>query len=66
MNTFLIIALVVAMLATLGVLVVGIVAMTRGGEFNQKYGQKLMRLRVFCQGVALAIFALLLLTGSQG
>lgn len=62
MNTILFPALVVAMIATLGVLIVGIVAMTRGGAFNEKYGQKLMRLRVFCQGAALLIFALLLLS----
>jgi hypothetical protein len=66
MNTFLISALALAMLTTLVVLIVGVVAMTRGGAFNEKYGQKLMRLRVMCQGVALAFFALLLLSGSQG
>jgi hypothetical protein len=66
MNTFLLIALVLAMLATLGALVAGIVVMTKGGELNKKYGQKLMRARVFLQGLALVLFALALLAGGQG
>ncbi len=63
MNNFLFLALIIAMLATLAALVVGIVAMVRGGPFNQKYGNKLMRLRVFLQGVALVIFALAVMAG---
>lgn len=66
MNNFLLIALVLAMMATLATLVVGLVAMTRGGAFNQKYGNKLMRLRIVLQGVALALFVFALMAGSQG
>ena len=47
-----------AMLAVLASLVTGLVAMARGGEFNQKYGNKLMRWRVGLQGAALALFVL--------
>ncbi len=47
-----------AMLSVLGVLVVGIVSMVKGGEFNKKYGNRLMRARVILQGVALAMLAL--------
>jgi len=50
--------LVVAMLAVLGALFVGLFAMVRGGEFNEKYGNRLMRARVILQGVALVIFVL--------
>ena len=32
--------------ATLGVLATGIISMFRGGEFNRRYGNKLMRARV--------------------
>lgn len=53
----------VALGAVLLVLGVGVVAMLRGGEFNRKYGNKLMRLRVILQGVALALLALLFLIG---
>lgn len=58
MNTFSVIALIIAMLAVLAVLVVGIFSMIKGGEFNKKYGNKLMQARVILQGVALALLAL--------
>ena len=54
----------IALAATLGVLILGVVAMLRGGEFNAKYGNKLMRARVTLQAVAvLLLFTLFLLTG---
>lgn len=63
MNSFLFPALIIAMLATLVTLIIGLVAMTRGGAFNEKYGNKLMRLRIVLQGVALVIFALAVMLG---
>lgn len=65
MKDFFFIALLIAMLITLGVLATGIIGMARGGDFNAKYGNKLMRARVIAQGAALAIFALAVLVGSQ-
>lgn len=65
MSGFFFIAMIVAMLATLAILIVGMVAMTRGGAFNEKYGNKLMRARVFMQGIALACFALAVLSQGQ-
>ncbi|WP_245579961.1 twin transmembrane helix small protein [Niveispirillum irakense] len=53
-----IILMVAAMLATLGVLVVGLFAMARGGEFNAKHGNRLMWWRVRLQVAALVLFAL--------
>lgn len=53
--------LVAAMLAVLVVLVLGIAVMARGGEFNQKYGNKIMVARVVLQGVAIALVAVLLM-----
>lgn len=50
--------LVLAMLAVLGSLFVGIFSMARGGDFNKKYANKLMRARVILQGSALFFFAL--------
>ncbi len=58
MNAFVIFILVLLMLAVAGILVTGIVAMAKGGEFNRKYGNKLMQARVFCQGAALALIVL--------
>ncbi|HLW27697.1 MAG TPA: twin transmembrane helix small protein [Kiloniellales bacterium] len=54
---------VIAMLITLGVLFTGIFAMARGGEFNRKYGNRLMRYRVIAQGIALLLFAIAMMSG---
>ena len=35
--------------------------MARGGEFNKRHGNKLMRYRVIAQAVALLIFAVAML-----
>ncbi len=54
--------IVAALIAVLAVLTVGVVAMLRGGEFNRRYGNKLMRARVAMQALAIAlVFALYLL-----
>ncbi|WP_022727837.1 twin transmembrane helix small protein [Fodinicurvata sediminis] len=64
MNGFMMILVVIAMMLTLGVLFAGLFSMARGGEFNQKYGNKLMRWRIIMQGVALLLFALAVLAGN--
>jgi len=51
----------IAMAAVLVVLIAGVVSMFKGGEFNRKYANKLMRLRVLLQAVALALFAIFML-----
>lgn len=51
-----------ALAATLIVLLVGVVAMARGGPFHARNSNRLMRLRVICQGFAvLLLFVLMLL-----
>jgi len=47
------------LLAVLVVLSVGIVSMLRGGEFNKKWGNRLMRARVILQGIAILLIVLL-------
>ncbi len=61
MNAWLPILLILAMLATLGVLFAGLFAMARGGEFNRKHGNRLMRWRVVLQATALLLIGLFLL-----
>lgn len=58
MNVFFIITAILAGLATAGALGVGLFAMVKGGEFNKKYGNKLMQARVSLQGLALLMLAL--------
>ncbi len=55
------ILIVLAMLMTFGILAAGMVGMIRGGEFNRKYGNKLMQWRVVMQAIALGLVALALL-----
>ncbi len=62
MKPVLIVLMAIAMFAVLISLTLGLVSMARGGEFNQKYGNKLMRWRVILQGVALALFAAVMLS----
>jgi hypothetical protein len=49
-------------LGTLATLLVGVTSMGKGGAFNEKYGNKLMRYRVILQGCAIGCFVLGLLT----
>ncbi len=53
--------LYVAMFGTVAVLFVGVISMARGGKFHDKYSNKLMRMRVGLQALAIALLALLLL-----
>ena len=48
-----------AMLATLVVLVVGVVSFGVSGDFYLRHANNLMRLRVFMQGIAVAVLALM-------
>ena len=52
------IAIGIALLAVVAALGLGLFSMIKGGEFNKKYGNKLMQARVIAQGVALAMLAL--------
>ena len=58
------IVLMVAMLATAGVLFVGLAGFLHGGAFNERYGNRLMRARVGLQLIAVVALGLLFL--SQG
>jgi hypothetical protein len=59
---FLTTLLLIAMLATLGALAVGLAGFFHGGEFNRKYGNKLMQARVALQAVAVIILLMLLVS----
>jgi hypothetical protein len=65
MSGFLVPLLIFAMLATLGVLFFGIATMARGGDFNLKYGNKIMRARIVLQGLALLIFAIIMVLAGR-
>ncbi len=52
------IVVLIALMVTLGTLLTGVIGMARGGEFNRKYGNKLMRMRVIAQFTALILIAI--------
>ena len=58
MNGFFILFAILAGVATLGALAIGLFSMAKGGEFNKKHGNKLMQARVMLQGLALGMLAL--------
>ncbi len=58
--TILFVLLIAALAGVVGVLILGMVSMVRGGEFNRKYGNKLMRARVILQGVAILLLMLVM------
>lgn len=62
MKTALMVLVGIAMLGVLGVLFAGMVGLVRG-DGNPQRSNKLMQYRVILQGVALALFALLMLIG---
>ena len=49
---------ILAMAAVAIILMIGIGGFGRGGEFNRKYANKLMRLRIFAQFIAVLLILL--------
>lgn len=66
MSGLFVVFVVIAMIATLGVLIAGIIGMATGGDFNRRYANKLMRTRVGLQALALVLFAILMLFIGKG
>lgn len=63
LRTTLTILLGAAIAATIVVLLIGLVSMSRGGEFSARHGNKLMRLRIIFQGLVVVLIGALILTG---
>ncbi|MDB5394518.1 MAG: hypothetical protein JWM91_2024 [Rhodospirillales bacterium] len=59
MNSILPALVIVSMLITLSILLFGVITMIRGGDFNRRNGNKLMRARVIMQGVTLLLVVLM-------
>ena len=53
------IVLVLFMAATLGVVVIGVIAMAVNGKLNKNHSNKLMRLRVLFQAIAIFVFVVI-------
>lgn len=59
MSTVIPILIGVVLAAVVMTLLLGVFSMARGGEFNRKYGNKLMRYRVLLQGLAVLLVLVL-------
>ena len=53
------IVLVFFMAATLAVVVIGVIAMAVNGKLNKNHSNKLMRLRVLFQAIAIFVFVVI-------
>ena len=53
------IILVLFMAATLAVVVIGVIAMAVNGKLNKHHSNKLMRLRVLFQAIAILVFVII-------
>ena len=54
-----------AMLAVLAILATGIGGFAKGGEFNRKHGNRMMRWRLIAQAVAVALIMLFVWLGGH-
>ena len=52
--------LAICCLAVLVILATGIGGFARGGDFNRKHGNRLMRWRIIAQAIAIAVFLIYL------
>ena len=66
MATFFMILTAVFAIATLATLMVGVFSMGKAGEFNRKYSNKLMRMRVLFQLLAIGCLMLAMLAYHSG
>ena len=60
MSGFLPFLIIAAIILTTLALVVGIGGFARGGEFNRKYGNKMMQYRIIFQAVAIVLICSLI------
>ncbi len=63
--TFLLFLTIITALSVIAVLVLGILSMMKGGEFNKKYGNKLMTARVVLQAVTIILLLILWFSSSK-
>ena len=61
------IIVVIAVFVVLGILMVGIGGFAKGGDFNRKHANRIMRYRIYAQAFAVVlIIAFVLIRGSGG
>ncbi len=66
MASFFLYAALVSSFLVLAVLGFGVLSFARGGEFNRKYANKIMRLRIVTQAIAVIFILLAVLARQNG
>jgi hypothetical protein len=56
----------IACLVVLAVLMIGVATFARGGEFNRRYANKIMRLRLLMQFIAVVLIVVFVYFSRQG
>jgi hypothetical protein len=57
-----VVLIIIALVCVVLSLMIGVISMAKGGEFNAKYGNLLMRARVVSQGVAVVLLLIMMMT----
>ena len=57
-----VVLIIIALTCVVLSLMIGVISMAKGGEFNAKYGNLLMRARVVSQGVAVVLLLIMMMT----
>ncbi|MFC7048383.1 HIG1 domain-containing protein [Emcibacter nanhaiensis] len=53
--------IILGIIVTGGIMLLGVASMSKGGDFNKKHGNQLMRARIIAQFVTLLLIAIYLL-----
>lgn len=56
----------IAVLIVLGILLTGIGGFAKGGDFNKKHANKIMRYRIYAQAVAVVLILVFVLVRGSG
>lgn len=56
----------IACLIVLGILLTGVGGFAKGGDFNKKHANKIMRYRIYAQGVAVVLILIFVLVRRGG
>ncbi len=60
------IVVIIAVLVVAGILLTGIGGFAKGGDFNRKHANRIMRYRIYAQAVAIALILLFVLIRRGG
>lgn len=62
-HSFLFYLFILALFSTVGALIFGLFALYKGGDFNEKYGNRAMQWRIVFQAITIILFTLMLIFG---